>query len=388
MEKPHPKKNLVLLGSTGSIGTQSLDVVRDHPERFHVIGLSSRSNWELLARQCEEFHPRSAVLMDAEAAGKLEGCLAGTGTRVERGLDALIGLATLPEADTVIVATVGSIGLRPTFEAIRVGKDIALANKEVLVMAGEIMKREARKSGSVIIPIDSEHSAIFQCLRAGRPEEVRRILITASGGPFRNWTPERLEKATLADALKHPTWDMGAKVTIDSASLLNKGLEVIECHHLFDVPSEKIQVVIHPESVIHSMVEFHDGSIVGHLGKADMRIPIRYALSHPERLPNNGESIDLVALGKLTFRAPDLERFPCLRLAYESLKRMGSAPAVLAVAGEVAVESFVKGEIAFPDIPRVIESALKNHSFIPKPELEDIARVESWTRVYVKALRT
>ncbi len=388
VEKRRPHKNLVLLGSTGSIGTQSLDVARDHPERFTVVGLSSRANWELLARQCEEFRPKVAVLMDPDAAEKLKSRLAGTGIAVRSGLEDLIGLASLPEADTVIVATVGSVGLRPTYEAIRAGKSIALANKEVLVMAGEIMKREARRSGSSIVPIDSEHSAIFQCLRAGRPEEVRRILITASGGPFRNWTPEELQQATLEDALKHPTWDMGAKVTIDSASLLNKGFEVIECHHLFDVSAEKIQVVIHPESVIHSMVEFHDGSIVGHLGKADMRIPIRYALSHPERLPSNAGSIDLVSLGRLTFEAPDLERFPCLRLAYESLERMGSAPVVLAAAGEAAVESFVKGEIAFPDVPRIIESALKKHSFVSNPELEDVFRIESWVRSHVSTLRT
>jgi len=373
-------RNLVLLGSTGSIGTQCLDVVRAAPDEFRVVGLATNRSAGLLASQIEEFRPEAAVVMDPEARAVLRNRFAGSGPELGLGLDALIGIAAHPDADTVVIATVGSVGLAPTLAAVRAGKRVALANKESLVMAGSILKREAARSGAELLPIDSEHSAIFQCLQAGRREEVERIHITASGGPFRTLPIEELRMITVADALKHPTWNMGKKITIDSATLLNKGLEIIEGHHFFDMPPDRLRVVVHPQSIVHSIVEYCDGSLIAQLGHPDMRIPIRYALSYPRRLPAPGAALDPAAMGELTFEPPDMERFPCLRLAYESCERLGTAPTVLVVAGEVAVHAFLEERVGFLDIPRIIEGALEEHDYDPDPDLAGIEQTETWAR--------
>jgi len=373
-------KNLVLLGSTGSIGTQCLDVVRNAPDEFRVVGLATNRSAGLLAEPVEEVGPRAAVVLDPDAHAMLRSRLQGSEVDLGLGLDALTALAGHPEADTVVVATVGSVGLAPTLAAVRAGKRVALANKESLVMAGSILRREADASGAELLPIDSEHSAIFQCLQAGRREEVERIHITASGGPFRTCSAHELGKITPADALRHPTWNMGKKITIDSATLLNKGLEIIEGHYFFDMPPERLRVVVHPQSIIHSIVEFRDGSLIAQLGHPDMRIPIRYALSYPRRLPAPGAALDPAQMGELTFEPPDLERFPCLRLAYETCERLGTAPTVLVVAGEVAVHAFLEERIGFLDIPRIIEQALEEHGFDPDPDLARIEQTETWTR--------
>jgi len=280
----------------------------------------------------------------------------------------------------VVVATVGAIGLRPTLAAIRQGKNVALANKEVLVMAGELVMREVERCDARLLPIDSEHSAIMQCLVGGQKSEIRRIIVTASGGPFRNFSMSDMERITVAQALNHPTWNMGPKITIDSATLMNKGLEVIECYHLFGVPLEQIEVVVHPQSIIHSMVEFVDGSVIAQMASTDMRVPIQYALSYPERLSTHTGYLNLTQLGRLTFEEPALERFPCLGLAYESLRRGGTAPAVVSVANEVAVEAFLKEKIRFVNIPAQIEKALLAHEVLLDPDIETILAVEAQTR--------
>jgi len=373
-------RKLVILGSTGSIGTQCLDVVRESPQEFRVVGLATNRSAGLLAQQIEEFHPEAAVLMDPNAFALLRSRLGSAGPRLGLGGESLCELAAHPEADAVVVATVGSVGLAPTVAAVRAGKRVALANKEALVMAGSILKREAAASGALLLPIDSEHSAIFQCLQAGQREEVVRIHLTASGGPFRTCPIEELGRITVADALRHPTWKMGEKITIDSATMLNKGLEIIEGHHFFDLPPERINVVVHPQSIVHSMVEFRDGSVMAQLGLPDMRIPIRYALSYPRRLPSNSTPLDLTSMGDLTFEPADPERFPCLRLAYESCRRLGTAPTVLVVAGEVAVQAFLEERIGLLDIPRIIEQALATHPYHSDPDLSRIGEVETWTR--------
>jgi len=372
-------KSIVILGSTGSIGTQCLDVISQWPERFRVLGLSTNSNLERLREQAEKHTPEHVAVMDP-AAARSAPSLCAKGVKVHQGMAGLLSLATLPAADTIVVATVGAVGLRPTLAAIQQGKNIALANKEVLVMAGELMMREVQRQGVNLLPIDSEHSAIMQCLVGGQKNEIRRIIITASGGPFRRKNLEAIGATTVAEALNHPTWNMGPKITIDSATLMNKGLEVIECYHLFGVPLEQIEVVVHPQSIIHSMVEFVDGSIIAQLASTDMRVPIQYALSFPERLAGQSEFLDLAKIAQLSFEAPDLERFPCLGLAYEAVRRGGTAPAVLSMANEVAVEAFLKEKIGFMDIPAEIERALDKHTPIQDPDLDTLLEVETETR--------
>lgn len=374
------RRTISILGSTGSIGTQTLDVVRRHAERFRVVGLSARNNVAQLAAQVFEFRPRMVAVGDARAAEELAALCAGCRAEIVVGPAGYEQVATLAEACTVVVAMVGSGGLRPCFAAIRAGKDVALANKEALVMAGDAMMKAAAEHGVSILPIDSEHSAIWQCLRGGNGREVRRIVLTASGGPFRGWSRARMARVTVQEALNHPTWAMGGKITIDSATLMNKGLEVIEAHHLFGLPPERIEVVIHPQSIIHSLVEFVDGSVIAQLGLPDMRVPIQYALSYPERLPRDEPPLDLVRLGSLTFEAPDLERFPCLRLACEALARGGTAPAALSVANEVAVQAFLQGGLGFGEIAGVIAGAVASHRYIAAPTLEQVLETESETR--------
>lgn len=377
-------KSLCILGSTGSIGTQTLDVVREHPDRFSVRSLSVHRNLELLAEQIEEFAPAIVVVSDEEACDK---ALKRFADRVEvrGGSDALEGIAGGESIDIVVNGLVGFAGLPPTLAAARAGKRIALANKETLVVAGELVMREVEASGAEIIPVDSEHSALFQGMLGERREDLDRMILTASGGPFRQTPIEEFATITRADALKHPNWEMGAKITIDSATMMNKGLEVIEAARLFDLPGDRLDVIVHPESIVHSMVLFRDGSIKAQMSHPDMRMPIRLALGWPERIAGAYESLDFARVGSLNFEEPDFERFPALRLAYEALRRGGSAPTVLNGANEVVVAAFLREEIGFLDIPRLVERALGEIDVVDDPSLHDIFAIDKRTRQAVRS---
>ena len=352
-------RGLCILGATGSIGTQTLDVVRLFPDRFRVMALTAHRNAALLAEQARAFRPACVVIGDAAAAPALRATLAGTGTRVLVGEAGLCEAATLAEVDTVVAAVVGVAGLAPVLAAVEAGKTIALANKETLVVAGALVGHLAAAHGAALIPVDSEHSAIFQCL-AGEPHAaVERLVLTASGGPFRTRPAETFGQITRAEALDHPNWSMGAKITVDSATMMNKGLEVIEARWLFDLPPEQIEVLVHPQSIVHSMVTFVDGSTKAQLGMPDMRGPIQYALSYPDRWPAPHPRIDWSRLARLDFEPPDFAKFPCLRLAYAALRAGGTAPAVLNAANEQAVALFLQDRLRFVDIPRAIEAALE-----------------------------
>jgi 1-deoxy-D-xylulose-5-phosphate reductoisomerase len=388
------RKRLAILGSTGSVGASTLDVVARHRDRFEVVALAARHRAEVLFEQCLAFRPRIAVLLEPGAARELQRRLlqAGLGCEVKSGAAALEEVAGLPEVDTVMAAIVGVAGLRPTLAAARAGKNVLLANKESLVTAGAVLMDAVRAGGATLLPIDSEHNAIFQALpRArGAPDTagVRRILLTASGGPFRSASLRQLEEATPAQACAHPNWVMGRKISVDSATMMNKGLEVIEARWLFDARADQIEVVIHPESVVHSLVEYIDGSVIAQLGNPDMRTPIAYALGYPERIHAGVEFLDLPRLGALHFERPDRERFPCLRLAYEALAAGGTAPAVLNAANEVAVASFLAGSTGFRQIPAAIEAVLSDVRWGPVGGLEDVLaadraareRAEGWLR--------
>jgi 1-deoxy-D-xylulose-5-phosphate reductoisomerase len=351
-------KNIAILGSTGSIGTQCLEIARLHPDRLRVRALTGGRNVALLVEQSLEFRPDLVVIADESKFGELREALGGRGIRLASGPEGLLEAATLEAADTIVAAIVGYAGLESTLAAVKCGKQIALANKETLVVAGHLVRQEAMRAGAVIIPIDSEHSAIFQCL-VGEPEgSVEKLLITASGGPFRTLAIEEFGDITTARALNHPNWSMGAKITIDSATMMNKGLEVIEARWMFNLPEESIQVVVHPESVVHSMVLFVDGSTKAQVGVPDMRVPIQYALSYPQRWRAGHPRIDWAQQSVLHFEPPDTERFPCLRLAYEALKLGGTAPTILNAANEVAVARFLSGQIAFTGIPGIIEKSV------------------------------
>jgi len=358
-------QRLTILGSTGSIGTSTLDVVTRHPDKFRIVALTANSQVELLFRQCQQFKPRYAVLLDEAAAIQLRQHVreAGLSTEVLSGMAALEHVVVLPEVDAVMAAIVGAAGLRPTLAAAHAGKKILLANKETLVMAGNVFMDAVRASGSMLLPIDSEHNAIFQALPRGydgnlTANGVRRILLTASGGPFRNTPLGELHNVTPEQACAHPNWVMGRKISVDSASMMNKGLEVIEAHWLFNASADDIQVVIHPQSVIHSLVEYVDGSVLAQLGNPDMRTPIAFGLAYPERIDAGVAPLDLFKVATLNFVAPDFERFPCLALAYQALRAAGTAPAVLNAANEVAVAAFLDKQISFLAIPRVIEAVL------------------------------
>jgi len=369
-------KQLAVLGSTGSIGRQTLEVINAFPHRFRIIGLAAGKNLELLAEQIKQFQPRFVHSQDKKAH------LA----KAEYEFLSLEEMASHPEVDIVVMATSGKWGLRPTLAAVRAGKKIALANKESLVMAGGIIITEARQNGAKILPIDSEHSAIWQCLE-GETEKPSRIILTASGGPFYHYSTAQLDKVTVEQALKHPSWRMGRKVTIDSATLMNKGLEVIEAHWLFDIPFDNINVLIHPQSIVHSMVEFSDGSVKAQLSYPDMRLPIQYALSYPERLPNPQlPRLNWETSKDLSFEPPDLDTFPCLKLAIEAGRRGGTYPAVLCGADEVAVELFLSGRIKFTDIARLITPALEAHQATSHPTVEEILAADSWAREKVMPL--
>ena len=372
-------KRVSILGATGSIGTSTLDLIERSPAEFEVIALTASVNVPALAEAARRTEARLAVIADEGRLAELEAALAGTGCRAVAGRQGLIEAAT-GEADWVMAAIVGCAGLVPTMAAIEAGKTVALANKEALVTAGALMTRAADQSRATLLPVDSEHNAIFQCLAGSSAGHVARIILTASGGPFRTSSLERIREATPAQAVAHPNWDMGAKVSVDSATLMNKGLELIEAHYLFGLPSERIDVLIHPQSVVHSLVEFVDGSVLAQLGPADMRVPIAHALAWPERIATPAQRLDLAAIARLDFEAPDLGRFPALRLAREALEAGGSAPAVLNAANEVAVASFLDGRIAFPDISRLVERALERNRRPAPNSIEEVMDVDQDVR--------
>lgn len=366
------KRKIAILGSTGSIGTQTLDVIRQHRDLFEVELISARSSTALLIEQAKEFDANNVVICDESRYNTVRDALVDTDCKVWAGVDSLCELVKAEAVDIVVGAMVGFSGLRPTLAALEAGKIVALANKETLVAAGSIVTRTMREHEAVILPVDSEHSAIFQCLLAAQGNEVEKIHLTASGGPFRTWPREKIAAATAAQALKHPNWDMGAKVTIDSATMMNKGFEVMEAKWLFDVAPSKINVVVHPESMIHSMVEFVDGAIIAQLGCPDMREPIGFALSFPQRLTVGNRKVDFAQLGSISFEAPDLQKFPNLRLAYEAIERGGNAPCALNAANEVAVAAYLGGQISFYDISKINEFCLKGLNFVANPTLADI----------------
>ena len=371
-----------ILGSTGSIGRQSLEIAAHLGVR--VAALSAGSSVERMAQQCREFHPELAVMATEEAASALKAMISDLPTRVAWGEEGLVEAAVHPEADCVITAVVGMLGLKPTLAAIRAGKRIGLANKETLVCAGELVMAEAKQNHTEIIPVDSEHSAIFQCLMgAGEKREIKRLILTCSGGPFFGKDKEQLRNVTRADALKHPNWSMGAKITIDSATLMNKGLEVIEAMHLYDMPLEQVDVVIHRQSIIHSMVEFVDGAVMAQMGAPDMRLPIQLAMTYPERKECIVEALDLLKCGDLTFKTPDLEAFPCLKLAMDCAKKGGNACAAMNGANEEAVAMFLRDEIGFYDIYALVHKAVNMVPFIREPSLEEILETDRLARLAV-----
>ena len=372
-------KKIAILGSTGSIGTQTLDVVRNNGD-IRVVGISAGHNVDKAEEQIREFHPEIAVIYDEQAAEDLRIRVRDTDTRVLSGMGGLLELAVMPDADILVTAIVGMIGIRPTLAAIEAGKDIALANKETLVTAGHLIMPLARKKGVRILPVDSEHSAIFQCLHGEDRRQIHKLLITASGGPFRGRKTAELSNIRPEDALKHPTWSMGRKITIDSATLVNKGLEVMEARWLFDVPLERIQVVVQPQSIIHSMVEFEDGAVMAQLGSPDMRLPIQYALYYPERRYLPGERLDFTKLRSIEIDEPDMETFRGLPLAIQAAKEGGSMPTVFNAANEEAVALFLDHKIGFLDIYRIIEGAMNRHRTIENPDLGQILGVEAETR--------
>lgn len=376
-------KTIALLGATGSIGRQTLEVVRELG--LSVAALTAHTQIDLLERQARQLMPRLAVLYDETAAQELRRRLWGTGIEVMAGEEGLLAAATLPEADTVVTAVMGSVGLKPTLAAIRQGKRIALANKETLVCAGELVMDAAAQYGAEIVPVDSEHSAVFQCLQGCRDRgEVKRILLTCSGGPFYGRTFEELERVTAADALRHPNWHMGPKITVDSATLMNKGLEIIEAMRLYRLPAEQVQAVIHRQSIVHSLVEYRDGALLAQLGTPDMKLPIRYALTYPCRAESPDAPLDLLTCGALTFAPPDETAFPCLRLARQAAKTGGTACAILNGANEAAVGLFLAGEIGFNDIPRRVERAMERVPVQYKPSLADILEADGAARREVK----
>ena len=376
-------KKIAILGSTGSIGTQTLEIVRTNKD-LEVTALAAGNNIDLLERQIREFRPRLAAVWKEERAAELKSRLADMDVRVVSGMDGLLEVAAVPESEILVTAIVGMIGIRPTIEAIRAGKDIALANKETLVTAGHIIMPLAKECGVSILPVDSEHSAIFQSLQGGQRKALHKILLTASGGPFRGKKREELEHIQVEDALKHPNWEMGRKITIDSSTMVNKGLEVIEAKWLFGVTVDQIQVVVQPQSIIHSMVEYEDGAVIAQLGTPDMKLPIQYALYYPERRYLPGERLDFGTLTQITFEKPDMETFYGLKLAFEAGRRGGSLPTVLNAANERAVAMFLNRKIRYLEIPEIIQACMENHKNIPDPTVEEILKTEQETYEFIK----
>lgn len=378
-------KKISILGSTGSVGRQTLDVVRENKDKFEVVAISANSSVDLLLEQIKEFRPKYVAVYNEASALRLKEMIpSDINIEVLPGMDGLKAISSLDEVDVLLTAIVGMIGLLPTLCAIRKGITIALANKETLVTAGSLVMSEAKKYGVDILPVDSEHSAIFQCLNGEKNREIEKLILTASGGPFRGKNREDLLQVTKNEALKHPNWSMGRKISIDSSTLMNKGLEVIEAKWLFDVDYTDIDVVVHPQSIVHSMVQFIDSSVIAQMGCPDMKLPIQYALSYPDRIENNFERLDFSKWSTLTFEKPDLETFPCLRLAYDSIKMGGTYSAVLNGANEVLVNEFLEDKIGFYDIPYYIEKTLEAHSSINEPTLEEILEADRWSREFIE----
>ncbi|MNZ53651.1 1-deoxy-D-xylulose 5-phosphate reductoisomerase [compost metagenome] len=373
------KKKIAVIGSTGSVGTQTLDVVMQHPEQFEIVGLAGGSNIELFLEQVNHFRPQVASVANKSLADEIRPHLP-QGVKLFYGEQGLIEVAAGTDAETVVTAIVGSAGLPATLAAISEGKNIGLANKETLVTAGHLVTELAREKGVALLPVDSEHSAIFQCLNGENMDDVLQITLTASGGSFRDLTRDQLQHVTVEDALKHPNWSMGAKITIDSATMVNKGLEVIEAHWLFGLGFEQIGVLLHPESIVHSFVEYRDASVIAQLGSPDMRVPIQYALTYPRRWSSTTKRLSLAEVGKLHFREMDFERFPCLRLAFECGKIGGTAPTVYNAANEIAVARFLNREISFLKIEEILEATLAKHDVLVKPDLEAIKNTDRWAR--------
>jgi 1-deoxy-D-xylulose-5-phosphate reductoisomerase len=386
-KEKHTLKRIAILGSTGSIGRNALQVIEQFPDRFQVVALAAGRNVDLLIEQIQRFRPKVAAVLDQELANDLASRLpADIGVEVFAGSQGYQNIANCTDADMVLSSMVGAAGLIPTLSAIRAGKDVALANKETLVMAGALVMEEVRRYQIRLLPVDSEHNAIFQALEGHRREDLKRILLTASGGPFLNLPKEQLESVTPAQALNHPNWEMGAKITIDSATMMNKGLEVIEAKWLFDLAVEKIDVHIHPQSIVHSMVEYVDGSVIAQLGMPDMRVPIAYALAYPERLKLDLPTLDLFSVQTLTFQEPDLGRYPCLDLAFNACKAGGTMPAVLNASNEVAVQAFLDKRIPFLAIARLVDKVMQEHELAPAKELEAILAADTWARRRAEAI--
>ncbi len=379
-------KSIAILGSTGSIGVSTLNVISAFSDRYQVVSLSAGHNIELLKQQIEMFHPKIVSVASSEDRDHLSVLFRGSDVEVFCGIEGMIRCATVETADMVVAAVVGAAGLVPTMAAIKAGKDIALANKETLVTAGSLVMAEVGRQKVKLIPVDSEHSAIYQALSGQRRDDVRRLLLTASGGPFRATPCDQFSSITPADALAHPNWDMGRKISIDSATMMNKGLEVIEARWLFNFPAEMIDVHIHPESIVHSLVEYRDGAVIAQLGIPDMKTPIAYALSWPERLPLDQPALDLCEIGRLSFSLPDLERFPCLRLAYDALARGGTVPAVMNAANEIAVDAFLRNKLSFLGIPQVIEQTMQHHQGGVLTTVEQALQADLWGRHKAKEL--
>lgn len=369
---------IAILGSTGSIGTQTLDVLERFPNRLRLVALAADSNAAAVAAQQRRFGADMLTMMQPFAAAALHGYCPGA--CVMEGMEGLIAAATHPDVHTVVVSVKGAIGLLPTLAALKAGKNVALASKEVLVAAGELVMKTAREHGAAVLPIDSEHSALFQCLNGERADAVEALILTASGGPFRDWTAEQLAAVTPAQALAHPTWSMGPKITVDCATLMNKGLEVIEAHWLFDVPAEHIEVLVHPQSIVHSMVRFNDGSVIAQMGLPDMRLPIQYALFYPERAPNVLPRLDLAGIGRLSFERVDGERFPALALAFEAARVGRSMPAALSAANEEAVGLFLDGRLRFGGIVEVVREVMSAHDVTTLETVDDVLGVDAWAR--------
>jgi 1-deoxy-D-xylulose-5-phosphate reductoisomerase len=372
-------KKISLLGSTGSIGVNTLDVVERYPEKFQVCALSTGSNVELFATQIRKFKPALAALYDSTKVDVLKELVGDLDVEIVSGQEGTVSIASFPDADIVVSGVVGSAGLLPALAAIKAGKNLALANKETLVIAGELVLKEAARNNTQIIPIDSEHSAIFQALNGEKTERIKKIILTASGGPFRNFTLKQMESVTVKDALNHPNWSMGAKITIDSSTMMNKGLEYIEAKWLFG-PEIPVEIIVHAQSIIHSMIEFVDTSIIAQMGIPDMRVPIAYALTYPDRYESDLPSLDLSSIGNLTFEAPDFDRFPCLKLAMDAIEIGQTIPAVLNAANEIAVRAFLDGLITYKDISEIIRMVMYNHRPVPLQEMQDVLDADLWAR--------
>ena len=378
------RKRISILGSTGSIGLNALEVVRHLTDRLDIVYLSANKNTERMVEQCREFHPEAVVMNDEEAAEIVYNKVNKDGIDVLSGREGLIELAGRKDVELMLNGLVGALGMEPTLEAVLACVDVALSNKESLVMAGDIITKTMKKTGARLFPVDSEHSAIWQCLAGESLDDVRRIILTGSGGPFRSRAINTFVDVTIEEALNHPNWDMGKKITIDSATMMNKGLEVIEAFWLFRLDVSQVDIIVHPQSIIHSMIELKDGSIKAQLGVPDMKVPIQYALMYPRHVDAHWERLDFTKCGDLTFQPPDLERFPCIKLAFDAIRRMGTTPAVLNLSNDYAVYRFLDGKIRFTDIPTIIESAIEKHEWLEDPSLNDLKILDKWTKLLVE----